>query len=113
MVDRDDGSVERRRAPRHVPRQRVGVEAESASLGAIEGEARDFSVGGACVALAADLAVGEDLILRFHFPGLSQSVLATGRIVWATTRVFGRPRYGLQWTIPEPRRYWIDHLSRS
>jgi len=113
MVDRDDDSAERRRAPRHVPRRKVGVEAESESFGSIEGEARDVSVGGACLALAADLAVGEDLILRLNFPGVVPSVMATGRIVWATSRLFGRPRYGLEWTFPAPRRYWVDYLSRS
>jgi len=109
----DDADAERRRARRNVPRHPVIVEAETEGFGFIEGQARDLSVGGACVALGADLAVGEELILRLLFTGRPAPVVATGRIVWTASRLFGRPRYGLQWTFPAPRRYWLDWLSRS
>jgi len=112
MEDRSDGA-NRRRAGRHVPRRPVDVEAETEGLERIEGEARDLSTGGACVALGADLAVGENLILRLHFSGQHRPVLATGRIVWMTSRLWGRPRYGVEWTFPGPRRYWVDWLSRA
>jgi hypothetical protein len=104
---------DRRRAPRHVPARSLGVEAETESLERIEGEAHDVSSGGACLALGADLMVGEDVILRLHFLEPDRSVLATGRIVWMTSRLWGRPRYGVQWTFPAPKRYWVDYLSRS
>jgi hypothetical protein len=103
----------RRRAERRVPRRSVSVEAEAERCRSIEGEARNLSTGGACVALDADLAVGDDLILRLHFPTLAYSVLATGRVVWTATRLLGRPRYGIQWTHPSSRGYWLDWLSRS
>jgi hypothetical protein len=108
-----DGGDERRRAARHVPARSVSIEAETESLERIEGEAHDVSSGGACLNLGADLMVGEDLILRLHFLEPDRSVLATGRIVWMTSRLRGRPRYGVQWTFPAPKRYWVDYLSQS
>jgi hypothetical protein len=103
----------RRHAERRVPRRSVGIEAEAEGLDSVAGEARNLSTGGACVSLAADLAVGEDVILRLHFPTLAYSVPATGRVVWTSTRLLGRPRYGIQWTHPGSRGYWLDWLSRS
>lgn len=109
----DEKGSNRRRAERRVPRRPVTVEGETEAVPSIAGKARNVSTGGACVSLAADLAVGDDLILRLHFPTLGYSVPATGRIVWTATRLLGSPRYGIQWTHPGARGYWLDWLSRA
>lgn len=103
----------RRQAERRIPRRSVTVEGETEGVRSIAGKTRNLSTGGACVTLAAELAVGEDLILRLHFPTLAYSVPATGRVVWTATRLLGRPRYGIQWTHPGSRGYWLDWLSRA
>ena len=106
-------SEERRRAERLVPAHPVRIEAEAESLASIGGEARDLSRGGACVALDAELAVGDELIFRLLFAHHGNPVPATGRIVWRATRGRKRGRCGVEWTHTGPQRTWLDWLARA
>jgi hypothetical protein len=101
-----------RRAERLVPAHPVRIEAEAAVLGPIRGEARNLSDGGACLALDADLDVGEELIVRLLFEHYDNPVPATGRVVWTAPSRGPRLSHGIQWTHSGPHRRWIGWLSR-
>lgn len=98
-----------RRSERLVPAHPVRVEAEVATGLPVRGEARNLSDGGACVALDADLDVGEELIMRLLFDHYDNPVTATGRVVWTAPR----GSYGVQWTHAGPQRRWLGWLARA
>jgi len=101
-----------RRWERHAPTHPVRVSAETETLATAAGEALNLSDGGACLALqTSDLSVGDEVILWLSFARPGQPVPATGRIVWAGG-IWGRPRYGVQWTHRGPQRSWIGWLTR-
>jgi hypothetical protein len=104
---------ERRRTERQVPLHRVRVEAEAETVGPLEGEARDLSRGGACVALASELAVGDEVILRLLFERYPNPIPATGRIVWRGRDQRQEGRCGVEWTHTGPHRVWLDWLART
>jgi len=103
---------QQRRAERLVPAHTVRIEAETAVAGPTRGEARNLSDGGACLALDADLGVGEELLMRLLFDHYDNPVPATGRVVWASPRSGPRGRCGIQWTHSGPHRRWIGWLAR-
>ena len=98
---------------RLVPTHPVHIEAEAATIAPIRGEARDLSDGGACLALDADLAVGDELIMRLLFDAHDNPVAATGKVVWAVSGGRSRGRYGIRWTHSGPQRRWIGWLVRT
>jgi Tfp pilus assembly protein PilZ len=98
---------------RLVPVHPVRIEAETAFASPISGEARDLSDGGACLALDADLEVGDELIMRLLFDQHDNPVPATGKVVWAASGGRSRGRYGIQWTHSGPQRRWIGWLVRT
>jgi hypothetical protein len=102
---------ERRQAERHVPAHRVIVDVEAERL-RTRGVARDLSRFGACVALDGEFGIGDEVILWLTFARPGQPVPATGRVVWMASRLFRRPRYGVQWTHQGPQRDWLDWLTR-
>jgi hypothetical protein len=101
-----------REAERLVPAHSVRIEAEAASVGPIRGEAHNLSDGGACLALDADLDVGDELIMRLLFDHYDNPVSATGRVVWARPSRGVPGSYGIQWTHSGPQRRWIGWLTR-
>jgi len=102
-----------RQAERLVPAHAVRIEAEAAFAGPTRGEARNLSDGGACLALDADLDLGEELIVRLLFDHHDNPVPATGRVVWISPRRGRHGSYGIQWTHSGPHRRWIGWLARS
>jgi hypothetical protein len=101
-----------RQHDRRVPAHPVRVDAETEFLAA-HGEARNLSPGGACLALDREFAVGDELIVWLSFARGRRRVPATGRVVWSTMRMWGRPRYGVEWTHLGPQRRWIDWLTEA
>jgi hypothetical protein len=102
-----------RRTERLVPAHAVRVEAEAETVPSIRGMARNLSDGGACLALDADLTVGEELIMRLLFDHYDNPVAATGRVVWTAPLRRSRGSYGIQWTHAGPQRRWFGWLARS
>jgi hypothetical protein len=110
MGERDD----KRRFERLVPTRPVLVAAEAEAVPGVGGEALNLSSGGACLALeSGDLSVGDELIVWLDFERPGHRVPATGRVVWVRSRIWGRPRYGVEWTHEGPQRGWIGWLVRG
>ena len=102
-----------RREQRLVPAHPVRIEAEAQAGLPIRGEARNLSDGGACLALDADLDVGEELIMRLLFDHYDNPVAATGRVVWTAPTGRSQGSYGVQWTHSGPQRRWLGWLART
>lgn len=58
---------------------------------AAEGVLRDLSIGGTRLVAPADLALGSNLNIRFHAPGVDEPVALEGTVVYASA-----PQYGIE-----------------
>lgn len=91
-------AANRRLFPRLTPRYIVFVALESARGLQGRGAIVNISEGGACVSLDGPFDVGDEVNVRLGFAERPDPVPAAGRIVWATARDRGLPRFGVQWT---------------
>jgi hypothetical protein len=103
-------AANRRRFPRLTPRYIVFVALESLRGPHGRGAIVNISEGGACVSLDGPFDVGDEVSVRLGFAEQPDPVPAAGRIVWATARDRGLPRFGIQWTHAGPARQQLGSL---
>ena len=100
---------DRRRCLRLFPTNPLGLSMET-DVKALSGQVADISAGGACVWTDRPLAVGERLLLHLTFPGDTQPVPATARIVWKGDGDSRHWRHGLKWTHRGPHMVRLESL---